>query len=89
MYERYTFGCVYLYDFVILRCIRKIEKSDVRPCVCPPVRVEKLGSYWTDLIKFDIWDFVLKFVENIHVSLKYNKNNWYFTLTRFHTYDNA
>jgi hypothetical protein len=54
MCERYAFGCVYLYDFVILRCIRKIAKSDVRLCVCPPVRVEQLGSYWTDLIKFDI-----------------------------------
>jgi hypothetical protein len=48
--------------------------------VCPSVRMEQLGSHWTDFR--DIWHlsvFVRKSVENIEVSLKSDKNNGYFT----------
>jgi hypothetical protein len=43
---------------------------------------------WWILTKFHIWAFFRKSVEKIQVSLKSDKNNWYFTWKRFHIYDN-
>jgi len=43
--------------------------------VCPPVRIEQLGSHCSDVL--DIWYLSIyrKFVEKIQVSLKSDKNN--------------
>jgi hypothetical protein len=48
----------------------------------------KLGSHWTGF--YCIWYLILfrKSVEKIHVSLKSDKNNGYFTWTCFHIYGN-
>ena len=56
--------------------------------VCLDVRMEQLGSHWTE---FDeIWYFTvfLESVDKTQVSLKSNKNNGYFTWRRFHIYNN-
>jgi len=35
--------------FIIFRCVRKIAKNDCQlRLVCPSVRIEQLGSHWTD-----------------------------------------
>jgi hypothetical protein len=41
----------------------------------PPVRIEQLGSRWTDIHKSLHLRIFRKSVENIHVSLKPDKNN--------------
>ena len=50
--------------------------------------MEELGSHWTDFDKILYLRLFRKSVENIQVSLKSDKNNGYFTLRRFHIYDN-
>ena len=49
---------------------------------------EKLGSHWTDF--HEIWYLSLfrKSVAKNQVSLKSDKNNWYFTWRPMYTYDN-
>jgi len=53
----------------------KIANSDYQlrhvlgPSVRPSARMEKLGSQWTDFMKFDIWVFLEKSVAKIQVSL--------------------
>jgi hypothetical protein len=56
-------------------------------CASLSVRMEKLGSHWTD---FDeIWyELFRKSVEKIQVLLKFDKNNGYFIWRHFHIYDN-
>jgi hypothetical protein len=39
-------------------------------------------------MKFDIWVFFRKYVENIQVSLKPDENNGYFTWRPVYIYDN-
>ena len=50
---------------------------------------EQLGSQWTDFEQ--IWYLRLsrESVKKIEVSLKSDKNIWYFTWKRFHIYDNG
>jgi hypothetical protein len=52
------------------------------------VRMKQLGSHWTDL--YEIWYLSIsrKSVEKPQVSLKYDKNNWYFTWRPMHMYGN-
>jgi hypothetical protein len=47
--------------------------------VRPSIRMEQLGSYWTDF--HEIWYLIIfrKHVEKIEVSLKSEHNNGYFT----------
>jgi len=47
--------------------------------VRPSVRMEKLGSHWTDFHEIWYLSIFLKYVEKIQVSLKSDKNNGYFT----------
>jgi hypothetical protein len=48
-------------------------------CVPLPVRMEQLGSHWTDF--HDIWYLIifLIFIDKIQISLKSDKNNGHFT----------
>ena len=68
----------------LVRRLRKTAKSDYELrhdflSVRPPVRMEQLGSHWTDF--HEIWYlFILrKIIEKIQVSLKSYKNSGYFT----------
>jgi hypothetical protein len=56
--------------------------------VCPCVRKEHLGWKW--IAFHEIWYFTIfrKFVEEIHVLLKSDKNNGYFTCRPIHIYVN-
>ena len=47
--------------------------------VCPPARMEQLGSHWTSFHKISYLGIFRKSVEKIHISLKSYKNNRYFT----------
>jgi len=47
--------------------------------VCPSVRMEQLGSHWTDFHENLYFNTFRKSVEKIQVSLKPDKNKWYFT----------
>jgi hypothetical protein len=77
-----------------VRCFRKIAKSDYelrRVClsVClsvrPSIRVEQLGSHWTDFHEIWYLSVFRKSVEKIQVSLKYDRNNgtWHEDLCTF------
>jgi hypothetical protein len=69
------------YDSVVLRRPRKIAKSDYQLChvsVCPTTRNNSPLTVRIS-IKFVIWVFFVKFLEEIQVSLKYDKNNGYLT----------
>ena len=59
----------------------------VRPSIYP--------SAWNNstptrriVMKFNIWEFLQKSVQKIQVSLKPDKNDWYFTWKSFHIYGN-
>jgi len=45
----------------------------------PSVIVDQIGSHWADSHEILYWNIFRKFVEKIQVSLKYDKNNGYFT----------
>ena len=63
--------------FLIFRRVRKIAKSELVLChVCLSVRIEQLGSHCMD---FDETIYFRKSVEEIHVSVKSDKNNRQFT----------
>ena len=49
--------------------------------------MEQLGSHWTDSHEILHWRDFRKSVEEIQVSLKSEKNNWYFTWRRFQLCD--
>jgi hypothetical protein len=51
------------------------------------VRVEQLGSHWTDFDETWYFSFSKKYVKKMQVSLKSKKNNGYFTWRRFYIYD--
>ena len=61
----------------------------VSPPIHLSVRVEKLGSHWTDF--HEIWyvSIFRKSVEKIQVSLKSNKNNGYFKWRIMYIYDQS
>jgi len=70
--------------WIIFRRVRKIAKSDhnIRyacPSVRPSVRMEQLGSHWTDFLTIWYLGIFRKSVEKIQVSLKSDKNSGYFT----------
>jgi hypothetical protein len=64
-------------------CEKRLLASSYLPFVCPSVclsvRMEQLGSHWTDF--HEIWYFSIfrKYVEEIQVSLKSDNNKVYFT----------
>jgi len=47
--------------------------------VRPSVRMEQLGSRWTDFHEILIFGDFSKIVKKIQVALKSDKNSWYFT----------
>jgi hypothetical protein len=55
-------------SFIMLVCL------SVWPTVCPSVLFEQLGSHWVDFIEFSISVFFRKSVEEVQVSLKYEKS---------------
>jgi hypothetical protein len=77
-------------QFSFFRRVRKLRKvtTSFIMFVSLSDRVEQLGSHWTDFDETWYFSFFRKCVENIQVSLKSDKNNWYFTWRRFHIYDN-
>ena len=54
---------------------------------CPSVRMEQLGSHWTDFDEIWYFRLFLKPVDKVQVSLKSNENNGYFTWRRFDIFD--
>jgi hypothetical protein len=48
--------------------------------------MEQLNSHWANFNEDWYVSFFKKSVEKIQVSLKSDKNNWYFTWRRFHIY---
>jgi len=83
---------VICYLFYIFRHIRRIAKSDywlrhVCSSVRPSTSMEQLGSHWTDFHEVWYLSIFRKFVDEIAVSLKSVKNNWYFTGRSIHVYN--
>jgi hypothetical protein len=69
--------------------IAKLRKANISYMfVRPSVRMEQLGSHWTDFHKVLYLSILRKFVEEIQVSLIPPKNNRYSTCKHFHIYDN-
>jgi hypothetical protein len=56
--------------------------------VCVSVRMEQLCSNWADFHEIWYLSVFQKSVEKIQLSLKYDKNNGYFTLAPTYTYYN-
>ena len=70
---------------------RKVTISVVNsllPSARPSVRMEQLGSHWTDLYEIRYLRILLKSVEETIVSLKCDKNKGYFTQSTMYIYDN-
>ena len=63
-----------------------IKLCHVRPSVSLSVRIEQLGSHWTDFHKISYLSIFPKSGEEIQVLLKYDKNNGYFTCRLLHIY---
>jgi hypothetical protein len=62
------------------RRVREIAKGDYQlRHFCLSVRMEQLGSHWTDFHEILRLGILRKSVENIQVSLNPKKNNRYFT----------
>ena len=75
-----------IYIVIRLRCVGKIAKK--LRLVCPSARMEPLISNWTDFHENWYWVFFFKSVNKFQVSLKYNKNNGYFTWRPTYISDN-
>jgi hypothetical protein len=60
---------------LFLGLFAKLQKASS----CLSVRMERLGTHWTHF--HEIWYLYVfrKYVENIHVSLNFDKNNVYVT----------
>jgi len=90
-YPHKTHKCKVWAGRTVFRRLRKIAKSDYwhSSClpVCPSVRIEQLGSPWTNFMVFYIWEFLRKCAEKIHDSLKSDKNNEYVTWIPIYNYD--
>ena len=68
-------------SYLLLGAFAKLRKASIRSVVSvrPSVRMEQLGSHWTDFHEILYFSIFLNPVEKIKVSFKYNKNNGYFT----------
>ena len=56
-----------------------LSRLFVRPSVRPPTLIEELGYHSTDFHENLYLSIFIEFDENIQVSLKFEKNNGYFT----------
>jgi len=80
--------------FLLLCPLAKFRKATinfvmtVRLSVLPSVRIEQLGSHWTD--RHEIWNLNMcwKYIEKIHLPLQKDKKNGYFPCKPTHIYDN-
>ena len=80
----------FIHILYLLRAFVKLRKATFSfvMSVRPSVRMEQLGSHWTDSDESWYLSFSWKYVDKIQFSLKSGKNNGYFTLRRFDVYDN-
>jgi len=73
----------YLVAFAKMRSAAITFVMSVYLSVCQSFRLsvsmEQLGSHWTDWHEVSYLSIFRKFVENVPVSLKYDKNNGYIT----------
>jgi hypothetical protein len=74
----------YSYSDINVGVIAKSQKATVSF----GLSVKQLGFHWTDFDEILFWIFFRSPVEKVRVSLQSDKNNGYFTWTRFHIYDN-
>jgi hypothetical protein len=81
-YEQTTYLSVSCYSGAFAN-LRKTTIS-----VVVSVRMEKLGSHRTDFLEIWYLSVFRKSIEEIQVSLKYDKNNGYFTWRHTCMYDN-
>jgi hypothetical protein len=72
-----------------LGAFAKLRKATVSflVSVYPSVLMEHLGSHWTEFNEIWYLSIFLKSVEKIQISLKYGKNNGYFTWRPIYIYD--
>ena len=61
----------------------------VCPYAHPSVRMEQLGSHWTDIYEICYISILRESDEKIQVSLKSDKNNGYFALRPMYIYDSV
>ena len=68
---------------------RCLKVNYVRPSIHPSVRMEQLGSQWTDFHEILHSDIFRKSSEKIQVSIKSDKNNVYFSCGPMHMCDST
>jgi hypothetical protein len=61
----------------LFRRVRKSSKATISfvTCICPSVRMEQLGSHWTEFNKIWYLSIFQKLVEKIQISFKSDNNN--------------
>ena len=81
------FNTVFFCPFV--GAFTKLRKANISfvMSVCPTVRMEQLGSHWTDFREIWCLSIFRKSVKKIQVSLKSDKNNGRFTWTPIYIFD--
>ena len=88
----FIFLCLRVPSWHVLFCFQPLSqnsKSDYElQYVRLPVRIEQLGSYWTDVDDILYLTFSEILSSNFQVPLKPDKSNCYFTWRSFHIYDN-
>ena len=74
---------------VSLRCVCEIEKVSISFVIgCVSVRMEQLGSDWRNCHEIRYLSTFRKSIKKIHLLLKSDKNNEYFTWRRMYIYYN-
>ena len=86
LHRSYTVLCFWLHPF--LGAFPKLRKATISfTSVCPSLRMEQIGSHWTDFDETWYLRLFQKPVEKIQITLKSDKNNAYFTWRRFDVFD--
>jgi hypothetical protein len=64
----------------LLGVFAKLRKAPISFVIsaCPSVRVDQLGSHWTEFCEI-LFEYFRKSVEKTQSSLKYDSNKGYFT----------
>jgi len=66
----------------IFRHVRKISKINchlISPFSHPSIRMKPFGYHWKNFHSIRYWNIIRKSVQKIHISLKSDKKNRYFT----------
>jgi hypothetical protein len=71
---------------VFLGVFAKLQKATISFVMSLSVRMD-LGSQWTDFHEISYFHILRQFVEKIHLSLKSDKNNGYFTRRSIYVYN--